>query len=104
ALNAFMHLLEADPAKLVHRNSFNITAMSFSPEEIYDEIRKHRPDFTMKYDVDPGKEAIARSWPDSLDDSCAREQWGWSPKWNLADMTADMLTIIERKRREGLLI
>ncbi|MCC8036293.1 MAG: NAD-dependent epimerase/dehydratase family protein [Rikenellaceae bacterium] len=104
ALNACVRLMEADPAKLIHRNSFNITAMSFSPEEIYDEIRRHMPDFTMKYEVDPGKEAIARSWPDSLDDSCARDEWGWAPQWNLADMTADMLTIIARKRRDGLLI
>lgn len=103
ALDACVQLMEADPARLVHRNSFNITAMSFNPEMIYDEIRKHLPDFTMKYQIEPEKEAIARSWPDSLDDSCARREWGWSPKWNLEDMTGDMLRIIDQKKKDGLL-
>ena len=69
-------LMEADPAKLVHRNSFNIASMSFTPEIICAEIRKRMPDFTMDYDVDPVKESIARSWPNSLDDTCAREGSG----------------------------
>lgn len=103
ALNACVQLMEADPAKLVHRNSFNITAMSFTPEIIYKEIKKHIPDFRMEYHIDPEKEAIARSWPDSLDDSCARCEWGWTPKWSLADMTTDMLKIISKRKEEGKL-
>ncbi|MDL2319573.1 NAD-dependent epimerase/dehydratase family protein [Alistipes sp. OttesenSCG-928-B03] len=101
ALNACVDLMEADPAKLIHRNSFNVTAMSFSPEEIYAEIKKHIPDFVMEYAVDPQKEAIARSWPDSIDDTCAREEWGWSPKWDLASMTEDMLRVIREKLARG---
>jgi len=91
ALNAIVTLAEADPAKLIHRNAFNITAMSFAPEDIYREIKKHIPEFQMDYDVDPVRQAIADSWPNSLDDSAAREEWGWSPKYDLASMTEDML-------------
>ncbi|HJD53667.1 MAG TPA: NAD-dependent epimerase/dehydratase family protein [Candidatus Avibacteroides avistercoris] len=91
ALNAAITLMEADPAKLVHRNSFNIASMSFGPEEIYNEIRKHKPDFKMTYAVDPLKQSIAESWPDRMDDSCARDEWGWRPTYDLASMTVDML-------------
>ncbi len=97
ALDACVDLMEADPAKLIHRNSFNVTAMAFSPEIIAAEIRKHIPDFTMTYDVDPLKEKIAASWPNSIDDTCAREEWGWKPKWDLASMTRDMLEVIGKK-------
>lgn len=92
ALRACVELMEADPAKLVHRNSFNIASMSFTPEIICAEIRKRMPDFTMDYDVDPVKESIARSWPNSLDDTCAREEWGWRPEFDLDAMTRDMIT------------
>ncbi|HBK86000.1 MAG TPA: UDP-glucose 4-epimerase, partial [Firmicutes bacterium] len=78
ALNAISTLLEANPDKLVHRNAFNIAAMSFAPEHIAAEIKKHIPEFEMTYDVDPVRQAIANSWPNSLDDSCARAEWGWS--------------------------
>lgn len=94
ALDACVQLMEADPTQLVHRNSFNITAMSFSPEVLYKAIKKQMPDFKMNYKVDPVKEVIARSWPNSLDDSCAREEWGWNPKWDLEAMTKDMLKVI----------
>lgn len=97
ALRACMELMEADPAKLVHRNSFNIASMSFTPEIIAAEVKKCVPGFTMDYDVDPVKEGIARSWPDSLDDSCAREEWGWKPQWDLKAMTEDMLDHIRHK-------
>lgn len=103
ALNACVKLMEADPAKLKHRNSFNITAMSFTPEIIAAEIKKHVEDFEMTYEVDPTKEAIARSWPDSLDDSAARQEWGWEPKWTLEDMTEDMLYVIGKKMENGTL-
>ncbi|WP_300868449.1 L-threonine 3-dehydrogenase [uncultured Alistipes sp.] len=100
ALRACVELMEADPAKLVHRNSFNIASMSFTPEIICAEIRKRMPDFTMDYDVDPVKESIARSWPNSLDDTCAREEWGWKPEWDLSRMTDDMLEHIRLKLAE----
>lgn len=91
ALNAITSLLEADPAKLKHRNAFNITAMSFDPKRLAEEIKKHIPDFVLTYDVDPIRQAIADSWPDSLDDSAAREEWGWKPLYTLETMTTDML-------------
>lgn len=91
ALKAAIELMEADPASLIHRNGFNVTAMSFEPEQIYAEIRKSMPDFKMIYEVDPLKQSIADSWPDSLDDSCARQEWGWQPKYDLQKMTVDML-------------
>ena len=103
ALNACVELMEADPARLVHRNGFNITAMSFSPEIIYKEIKKHLPDFKMDYKIDPVKEAIARSWPNSLDDTCARDEWGWKPSWQLPEMVPDMLKCIRRRKEEGKL-
>lgn len=103
ALDACVQLMEADPSKLVHRNSFNITAMSFDPEKIYAAIKKRIPDFTMSYNVEPVKKAIADSWPNYMDDSCARKEWGWSPKWNLESMTDDMLKVIGEKFKKGLI-
>ena len=97
ALQACVQLMEADQSRLLHRNSFNITAMSFTPEIIYAELKKRLPDFIMEYDVDPVKESIALSWPDSLDDTCAREEWGWSPQWGLSAMVDDMLQKITAK-------
>ena len=97
ALRACVELMEADPSKLVHRNSFNLASMSFTPEIICAEIRKRMPDFEMDYDIDPVKKAIAESWPNSLDDSCAREEWGWQPEWDLSAMTDDMLRVIRQK-------
>jgi len=90
-------LAEADPSKLLHRNAFNVSAMSFSPSEIYSEIRKHMPEFKMSYDVNPILQKIANSWPDSLDDSAAREEWGWNPKYDLNSMTVDMLEKLKIK-------
>jgi nucleoside-diphosphate-sugar epimerase len=83
--------MEADPTRLVHRNAFNVTAFSFTPAEIAEEIRKHIPDFRVEYKVDPVRQSIADSWPDSLDDSAAREEWGWKPTFTLETMTTDML-------------
>lgn len=91
ALQAISELMAADPEKLIHRNAFNITAMSFAPEQIAAEIKKHIPEFEMSYDVDPVRQAIADSWPNSLDDSAARAEWGWNPQYDLASMTTDML-------------
>ncbi len=91
ALNSIIMLAEADPAKLVHRNAFNIAAMSFCPEDIAASIKKHIPTFEMTYKVDEVKQRIADSWPNSLDDSAAREEWGWKTDYDLDAMTADML-------------
>jgi nucleoside-diphosphate-sugar epimerase len=91
ALDSIIQLMEADPAKLRYRNAYNITAMSFAPEEIAASIKKYIPEFEMDYDVDPVRQAIAESWPNSLDDSAAREDWGWNPKYDLDAMTKDML-------------
>ena len=98
ALDAAIGIMEADSARLKHRNSFNVTAMSFDPEMIAGEIRKHIPGFVMEYDVDPVKQGIADSWPNRMDDSCAREEWGWNPKYDLVAMTGDMIKVIRGKR------
>ena len=103
ALNAVVQLMEADPSRLKHRNSFNIAAMSFEPGQIAAEIRKHLPDFKMDYQIDPVKQAIADSWPNSMDDSCAREEWGWKPEYNLQNMTVDMLVKVKEKFDKGLI-
>lgn len=91
AIRAMIDLMEADPEKLVNRNSFNVTAMNFTPTELAAEIKKHIPEFAMTFDVDPVRQAIADSWPNSMDDSAAREEWGWSPSYDLTSMTTDML-------------
>ncbi len=91
ALHAAIQIMEADPTRLVHRNAFNIASMSFGPETIYAEIKKHVPDFRMRYEIDPLKQSIADSWPDNMDDSCARQEWDWKPQYDLASMTTDML-------------
>lgn len=97
ALKAVVELMEADPAKLKHRNSFNIASMSFEPDMLYKEIKKHYPDFTMEYTIDDVRQTIADSWPDSMDDSAAREEWGWNPAFNLASMTEDMIKVLRNK-------
>ncbi|WP_281864625.1 L-threonine 3-dehydrogenase [Planomicrobium okeanokoites] len=97
ALQAIVDLMEADPAKLEHRNAFNVTAMSFEPEEIAASIRKHIPEFQMNYDVDPARQAIADSWPDSIDASAAKKEWGFKTAYDLDAMTADMLEKLKAK-------
>lgn len=91
ALRAAIEIMEADPEKLVHRNAFNIASMSFDPEMIYNSIKEAVPDFKMVYKVDPLRQAIAESWPNSLDDSCALEEWGWKPDYDMKTMTKDMI-------------
>ncbi len=101
ALNACVKLMEAPADKLIHRNAFNIAAMSFEPGMIYDAIKKHIPTFEMEYQVDPLKERIANSWPNSLCDNAAREEWGWAPEFNLESMTEDMLKVLREKYSKG---
>jgi len=97
AINSAIKLMEADPEKLKHRNAFNVTAMSFAPDHLYAEIKKIIPEFTMDYRVDPVRQAIAESWPNYMDDSVAREEWGWKPEYDLSAMTKDMLEKLSRK-------
>lgn len=97
ALRACIEIMEADPNKFVHRNSFNIASMSFDPEIIYNKIKEYEPDFKMVYKVDPLRQGIADSWPNSLDDTCAREEWGWKPEFDLDSMTRDMLAKLKER-------
>lgn len=97
ALRAAIEIMEADPAKFKHRNSFNIASMSFDPEIIYAAIRKYIPDFKMVYKVDSLRQKIAESWPNSLDDTCAREEWGWKPEYDLDAMTRDMIARLRER-------
>lgn len=97
ALKSIIDLMEADGSKLIHRNAFNVTAMSFAPEEIAAEIKKIIPEFEFGYDVDPVRQAIADSWPDTLDDSAARKEWGWNPDYDITAMTKDMIEKLSEK-------
>lgn len=99
ALRAAVEVMEADPAKLIHRNAFNVAAMSFDPEIIAKAIKQHIPEFKLTYNVDPLKQNIADSWPNSMDDSAARTEWGWKPEYNLESMTADMIEKLRVKLR-----
>ena len=103
ALEAAIQLMEVDPSRLKHRNSFNVTAMSFCPEMIAAEIRRHIPDFEINYKIDPIKQSIAESWPNKMDDSCAREEWNWNPKYDLPMVTEDMLRAIKKKYERGFI-
>ena len=91
ALKAAVDIMEADPSRLIHRNSFNIASMSFAPEDVFAAIKKIIPDARMHYEVDPVRQAIADSWPDNMDDSCARAEWGWTPHYDLDSMSRDMI-------------
>ena len=97
ALKAAVDIMEADPSRLVHRNAFNIAAMSFDPEILAAKIREYCPDFKMRYELDPVRQAIAESWPDKMDDSCARAEWDWKPSYDLDAMTVDMIASLRKK-------
>ena len=97
ALKAAVDIMEADPSRLVHRNAFNIAAMSFDPEILAAKIREYCPDFKMRYEIDPVRQAIAESWPDKMDDSCARAEWDWKPSYDLDAMTVDMIASLRKK-------
>ncbi len=99
AIRAMIELMEAAASRLTHRNAYNLTAMSITPEELAAEIRKHIPGFVIDYDVDPERQAIADSWPQSLDDSAARADWNWAPQFDLGAMTRDMLDRLSKKLR-----
>jgi nucleoside-diphosphate-sugar epimerase len=95
-------LMEAESGRLDHHADFNMASMSFSAADLAAEIRKHIPDFVCEYEPD-FRQAIADSWPRSIDDSAAREEWGWEPRYDLAAMTSDMLYKLGRRHAEGRL-
>ncbi len=99
AIRAMIDLMEADPTRLKHRNAYNVTVMSVTPAELATEIRKHLPSFAVDYQIDPMRQAIADSWPQSLDVSAARDDWGFSPRFNLAALTRDILTELRAKMK-----
>ncbi|WP_339320450.1 NAD-dependent epimerase/dehydratase family protein [Paenibacillus sp. FSL R10-2734] len=90
ALDAIVKLMEADPVRLLHRNAFNVTAMSVDPETVATSIRRYIPNFVLNYEVDPVRQSIAESWPNSLDTTAAMQEWGFSPVYDLGGMTKDM--------------
>jgi len=101
-LKAAIDLMEADFSRLKHHCDFNVTAMSFSAGELAADIKRHIPEFTCKYEPD-FRQKIADSWPNSLDDTAAREEWGWEPGYDLAAMTKDMLEVLGKRHAEGKL-
>lgn len=101
AIDAAIGLMEADGSKLIHRNAFNVTSMSVAPQDIAREIKKSIPDFSVEYQVDPVRQEIADSWPNSLDDRAAREEWGWQPGHDLTSMTEDMLKNLAVKLKKS---
>ena len=98
AIKAAIDLMEADPAKLRHRNAFNVSAMSFSPEDLAAYIRKYIPEFEISYNIDPVRQALANSWPNMLEDYAARVEWGWDPEYDIDAMTRDMLEVLKKRR------
>jgi nucleoside-diphosphate-sugar epimerase len=101
-LKSILDLMDADGSRLRHHSNFNVTAMSFSAGELAAEIRKHLPEFVCAY-VPDFRQAIADSWPASIDDSAARKEWDWNPAFGLESMTKDMLEALARRRRNGTL-
>ena len=95
-INATLQLMDADVSKLRHHADFNLSAISFSPKELAAEIKKHIPEFTIEYKPDE-RQKIADSWPKTIDDSAARKEWGWKPKYDLAAMTKDMLSVLGKR-------
>ncbi|NDI33248.1 L-threonine 3-dehydrogenase [Chengkuizengella sediminis] len=98
AIQAIIDLMEADSSQLLHRNAFNVTAMSVAPEDFEVEIKKYIPSFTMNYQVDSIKQSIAESWPNSIDATCAKEEWGFKAEYDLAKLTKDMLEKINKEQ------
>jgi nucleoside-diphosphate-sugar epimerase len=96
-VKAMIQLMEADAARLKYRNAYNVTAMSITPAELAAEIHKHAPDFSVDYQVDPLRQSIADSWPQSLDASAARDDWRFAPRFDLAAMTSDMLARLSER-------
>jgi len=101
-IKATLDLMDAEISSLKHHSDFNVTAMSFSVEELADEIKKHIPEFSCTYKPD-FRQKIADSWPSSIDDSAARKEWNWKPSYDLAKMTEDMIEVLSKKHEDGKL-
>lgn len=97
ALRAAVELMTAPADQLKHRNAYNLTAMSFTPAILAEEIRAHLPGFVIEYQVDPVRQAIADSWPNRMDDRAAREEWGWRPAYDLKGTVSTMLARLAEK-------
>ncbi|MDG0820228.1 NAD-dependent epimerase/dehydratase family protein [Staphylococcus equorum] len=97
AIDAIIQLMEADGVKLINRNAYNLSAMSIEPEMVKEAIQEFYPEFQLEYNVDPIRQSIANSWPNSIDVSCARAEWGFNPQYDLTKMTQTMLKAIEDK-------
>ncbi|MDD3807593.1 MAG: NAD-dependent epimerase/dehydratase family protein [Candidatus Marinimicrobia bacterium] len=97
AIRAAITLMEANPKTLIHRNAYNVSAMSFCPRDLAEEIKKHIPTFVIEYKPDPVKQAIADSWPDNMDDSMAKKEWHWHATYTLPEMVKDMLSTLKKQ-------
>ena len=97
AVKAAIDLMEADPGRMRHRNSFNVSAMSFCPEDQAAYIRRYIPSFEISYEIDPVRQSLANSWPNSLEDYAARVEWDWRPDYDLEAMTVDMLSVLSKR-------
>lgn len=101
AVRAAIEIMDADPSGLRHRNAFNITAMSFCPEDLAAHIRRYIPSFEVEYRIDPVRQAIANSWPNNLEDYAARVEWGWRPQYDADGMTRDMLRVLSHRLEDA---
>ena len=101
-IKATIDIMNTDLNSLKHHADFNLAAISFSPRELAEEIKKHLPKFTITYKPDH-RQAIADSWPKSIDDSAAREEWGWKPNYDLSAMVKDTIDVLEERQRQGKL-
>ena len=99
-LKATIKLMEADSFRLKHHCDFNIAGVSFTVAELAAEIKKHIPEFTIEYKPDE-RQNIADTWPKSIDDSASRTEWGWEPDYDLASITEEMLTVLEKRHARG---
>jgi nucleoside-diphosphate-sugar epimerase len=101
AIRGAIEVMEADPARLKHRNAFNVTAMQLTPRTLSEAIRAELPDFEIDYAIDPVRQRIADSWPRRIDDSAASEEWGWAAEYDAGEMTRDMLKHLRAKLGAG---
>ena len=100
-VRAAIEVMEADATQLEHRNAFNVTAMQLTPDSLAKMIKKHIPDFEINYEVDPVRQRIADSWPKRLDDTAARQEWGWRPQYDATTMVTDMLQKLSEKTADA---
>lgn len=98
AVRAAIELMEADPARLRHRNAYNVTSLQVTPAELAEAIARRIPGFEIEYEIDPLRQSIADSWPRRLDDSAAREDWGWAPRYDLDAIVDEMFEELEARR------